>query len=399
MKRLKQVARNILLVFLIKVFTVILILGFAVLAALWLTGCTPAEEIPVTATEKSPDIDPADEVIGGDVDAHGCIPPAGYQWCDSLGICYWRWDTDCPTSTEESGQALPTPVPSMTPWAFSTPSWEVDNEWPYGIPAMAIPIESTFNGSVRVYVLLGSDWMEHREHQDATDAIMLVLVDTQSNAAMIVGVPRDLYVFIPGFGMDRINVAWSLGDFDTIKETIKYNFGLDVDGIIYARTYALERFIDKGLGGITVNVRKPINEKCGDFAINLSPGSFFMDGEYALCYARARMLTSDYSRMSRQQEILFAMRDRFLVRAANDPVGLAEALYASYVDAGVQTDIAILDLPGLVWSAVETQGNVRYYRIVPPLVEHFDHPETGAWLLQMPPPYEIYSYFIQLIKD
>jgi len=361
MKRLKQVTRNILLVFLIKVFTVILILVFAVLAVIWLTGCTPAEEIPSTETPAiaSPTPTPL-------------LPIEG---------------------TATPRQDLPTPVPIMTPWAFSTPSWEVDNEWPYGIPAMAIPIESTFDDSVKVYVLLGSDWMEHREHQDATDAIMLVLVDTQSNAAMIVGVPRDLYVFIPGFGMGRNNIVWALGQFDAVAETIRYNFGLKVEGIVYARIYALERFIDKGLGGITVNVSEPINEKCGDLAINLSPGSVFMDGEYALCYARARMLTSDYSRMSRQREILFAMRDRFLVRAANDPVGLAEALYASYVDAGVRTDIAILDLPGLVWSAVETQDNVRYYRIVPPLVEHFDHPETGAWLLQMPTPDVIYKFF------
>jgi LCP family protein required for cell wall assembly len=386
MKRLKQVTRNILLVFLIKVFTVILVLGFAVLAALWLTGCTPAEEIPATATEKSPDIDPADEVVGGDMDIHGCIATAGYQWCDSLEVCYRDWETDCPPMS-----AVPTLVPTMTPWAFSTPSWEVDNNWPYGITAMAIPIESTFDGSVKVYVLLGSDWMEHREHQDATDAIMLVLVDNESDAATIISVPRDLYIYIPGFGMGRINVAWSLGGFETVRETIRYNFGLNIEGIVYARIYAMERFINQGLGGITVSVREPIYEECGDVIINLSTGSAFMDGEYALCYARARMLTSDYSRMSRQQELLLAMKKRFLVRAANDPVGLAEEIYASYVDAGVQTDISILDLPGLVWMAVETQ-DTRYYQIVPPLVEHFDHPETGAWLLLMPTPDVIYDY-------
>ena len=358
MKRLKQVTKNILLVFLIKVFTVILILGFAVLAVIWLAGCAPAEGIPATETPAitSPSPTPFLPIVG----------------------------------TATPRQDLPDPTPTV--WAFSTPSQDFEHEWPYGIPAMAIPIESTFDGPVKVYVLLGSDWMEHREHQDATDAIMLVLVDTESDAATIISVPRDLYVFIPGFGMGRINVAWSLGGLEAVRETIRHNFGLNVEGIVYARIYAMERFIDQGLGGVTVSVREPIYEECGDVIINLSTGSAFMDGEYALCYARARMLTSDYSRMSRQKELLLAMKKGFLVRAANDPIGLAEEIYASYVDAGVRTDISILDLPGLVWMAVETQ-DTRYYRIVPPLVEHFDHPETGAWLLLMPTPDVIYDFF------
>lgn len=41
------------------------------------------------------------KVIGGDRDEHGCIPSAGYQWCDTLNKCVRPWETPCPTPEKE----------------------------------------------------------------------------------------------------------------------------------------------------------------------------------------------------------------------------------------------------------------------------------------------------------
>lgn len=35
-----------------------------------------------------------DDVVGGDRDVHGCIPSAGYQWCEKLGECVRPWELD-----------------------------------------------------------------------------------------------------------------------------------------------------------------------------------------------------------------------------------------------------------------------------------------------------------------
>jgi len=298
-------------------------------------------------------------------------------------------------ATAPNGQTLPSP----TPWVFPTPYWDNTTiNWPYGIPTMAIPVEETFEGPVKVYVLLGSDWMPHRDH-DLTDAVMLVLVNTETDSATVISIARDLYVFIPGFGWGRINQPWALGGFDTVKETIRYNFGLEVDGVVYARIYAVENFIDNGLGHLFVQVSEPIIERCGDLVIDLIPGEVFMDGEYAMCYARSRMMTSDFSRMVRQQEILSAMKKRFFERAMNHPVALGEDLYAAFVLSGIKTDIQILDVPGLVEIAVDVKDDIDFALIAPPLVEHFDHPESGAWLLQMPTPKKTYEFFIGLLDE
>lgn len=40
------------------------------------------------------------EELVGDRDEHGCIPSAGYVWCESLGKCIRPWETECPYNGE-----------------------------------------------------------------------------------------------------------------------------------------------------------------------------------------------------------------------------------------------------------------------------------------------------------
>lgn len=34
-------------------------------------------------------------LLGGDRDEHGCIPSAGYIWCEKLGKCIRPWEEKC----------------------------------------------------------------------------------------------------------------------------------------------------------------------------------------------------------------------------------------------------------------------------------------------------------------
>jgi len=42
------------------------------------------------------------EVVGGDTDSHGCIPTAGYVWCEGLQACVQPWETPCNTTVQEN---------------------------------------------------------------------------------------------------------------------------------------------------------------------------------------------------------------------------------------------------------------------------------------------------------
>ncbi|MDH3907506.1 MAG: amidohydrolase [Gammaproteobacteria bacterium] len=44
------------------------------------------------------------DVVGGDRDEHGCIPSAGYQWCEKLGKCVRPWELEVGDTTGEISQ-------------------------------------------------------------------------------------------------------------------------------------------------------------------------------------------------------------------------------------------------------------------------------------------------------
>jgi predicted amidohydrolase YtcJ len=45
-----------------------------------------------------------DNVVGGDRDVHGCIPSAGYQWCEKLGECVRPWELETDNTTADTAQ-------------------------------------------------------------------------------------------------------------------------------------------------------------------------------------------------------------------------------------------------------------------------------------------------------
>ncbi len=274
--------------------------------------------------------------------------------------------------------------PTATPIEYPDPVWDVEDAWPYGLPLPMQPIEATFGGDVKAYVLLGSDSMPHRNEGDLTDAIVVVFVRQDLNEISVVSIPRDLYVYLPGWGMSRINKAWDIGGIDLVDKVFTYNFGIKPEAIAFGRMGAFVSFVDEVLGGVTVDITNPVYEKCGDVRVNAVPGTYDMSGQTALCFVRGRTYSSDFDRMSRQHDMLRALLSGFLDAAGNDPIKMGEDLYGTYLQAGVKTDLEVFELPNLVFSVLNAKDDIYYYRLIPPLVEHLDHPDSGAWLL-IPP--------------
>jgi hypothetical protein len=47
-------------------------------------------------------------IVGGDRDAHGCIPSAGYSWCASKQKCLRPWEEACPAPPAVDVSVYPT---------------------------------------------------------------------------------------------------------------------------------------------------------------------------------------------------------------------------------------------------------------------------------------------------
>lgn len=71
-------------------------------ASMLLACCTSKKATETTETKAE---DTTSEVVGdtlinhpllgGDRDEHGCIPSAGYVWCEKLGKCIRPWEEKC----------------------------------------------------------------------------------------------------------------------------------------------------------------------------------------------------------------------------------------------------------------------------------------------------------------
>lgn len=232
------------------------------------------------------------------------------------------------------GPSAPTPSPVRPPVVPPTP--EV---WPspgaYGSPpplttAVPTPVQPFLlpPGTQNV-LLLGSDRRTGAGFR--TDTIILASLLPEVRGVSLLSIPRDLYVYLPGYTMQRINTAWLFGQTigypgggpQLLLDAIRYNLGLRVDHYALVDMTGFEKAVD-ALGGLDLRVACDYTDwrlKARDlppttvssWSLSTVPaGIVHMDGYESLWYARSRQRSSDYDRSRRQHEVLRALYRRAL---------------------------------------------------------------------------------------
>lgn len=307
-----------------------------------------------------------------------------------------------------SGFALggtPTPTPFLPDFAGSQPIALTGNEdsqasiyaasFPPPTAASDIPIPNPVGrlaqpeGQVNI-LLLGSDQRPY-DGGFRTDVILLLTLNPKDGSASLTSFPRDLYVYEPGWRVDRINSAFPRGDFQMMADTMEYNFGVRPDHYVLVNFEGFKTIID-ALGGITVQVAQSLTDERdgpGDFSV--PAGEANMDGETALWYVRSRGTSSDFDRTRREQEVLVGLFWRLL---SLDAIARAPELYDRYKQT-VVTDIGIGDVLPLLPLAADlgTSGNIQRYAIGSEHVDPFTTSSGGAVLLP------IYDAILEIMKQ
>ncbi|MEW6716698.1 MAG: LCP family protein [Chloroflexota bacterium] len=296
-----------------------------------------------------------------------------------------------PTSTPFQPLApTATPLPTNTPTTIpnqpqpdltsSPPTWgnyPGPSAWSYlPIPPPTDPLIQPA-GRVNI-LLLGSDQRPY-EGGFRTDTILLVSLDPENGKATLISFPRDLYVYIPGWTMRRINEAFAFGGFNTTILTFRYSFGIDINHYILVNFTAFTQVINS-LGGIDVQVAQTLTDHRDGYGnYTVRAGLVHMDGATALWYVRARYTTSDFDRARRQQEVLQAIFKRFLSLGV---VTKAPELFDIYRK-NVTTDLTLSDITPLLPLAEQLSDlkGVKRYTIGPSQVSSWVHPITGAQVL------------------
>jgi LCP family protein required for cell wall assembly len=216
--------------------------------------------------------------------------------------------TATPTSAKQFAPSLGITEPLPIREGVSTPATAI----PTAVPRYDVP-EDTTN-----VLLLGSDAPVGDGGVKRTDTMIIVSINRDGPTASMVSLPRDLYVYIPGGTMNRLNAAITLGGVELLKQTILYNFGIPIHYFAQVDFEGFEDIVDS-VGGIDLAVAcgfrdwrikspelDPEDEE-NWYVHELEPGVHHMDGETALWYARSRLLSNDFDRGRRQQQLLRGM--------------------------------------------------------------------------------------------
>jgi len=230
-------------------------------------------------------------------------------------------------------------------------------------PTSTLRVIQKPEGQVNI-LLLGSD-ARPDEGGFRTDIIVWVSLNPKDGFVSAVSFPRDLYVYIPGYGENRINVAFPRGGFDLLADTFEENFGIRPDHYLLVDFNGFKSVINN-LGGITVQTEKGLSDSCAKWInpsgwCSVGPGSVHMNGELALWYARSRYSTNDIDRARRSQEVIKAIFNRLM---SLDIIVKTPDLYNAYIDY-VDTDIKLTDVLGLLPLAneINKNGDIRSYVI------------------------------------
>ncbi len=273
-----------------------------------------------------------------------------------------------PTATEAGIVVMPTATIPNTATEIAPDS---------GTPAAAsntapsddLGILPAFGGERLTIVVLGTDTRpSEMEVYSRTDSIMLISMDPTTNKVGVLGIPRDLWVTIPGYGYQRINLAYTMGESwlpgsgpQVLEQTIQATFGMPVDHYVLLDFSTFVNVIDL-IGGIDVMVDEAIydptypDESYGYDPFYLDAGMQHLDGATALKYSRSRHNSDDRVRIKRQQQVMLAVFEK-ATSAAMFPVILrAMPDLWDAISLGVQTDLTLANLMDLA----------LYARAIPP---------------------------------
>ncbi|HEV2579330.1 MAG TPA: LCP family protein [Ktedonobacteraceae bacterium] len=193
---------------------------------------------------------------------------------------------------------------------------------------------------------------------------IIVSIDPTTKSVVMLSIPRDFYINIPGYGMGKLDEAFAhgysygqggfLGGVALSRLTIYQDFGISINYYAWVGLDGFVKVIDT-VGGVDVDVLHPITDdaypddvgnKTGDTyaykRLYIPPGPQHLSGGDALDYVRSRHadLVGDFGRSARQQQVLSALK----IKLANPNIIGQLPQLASDLNGWVKTDMQLPDV-------------------------------------------------------
>ncbi len=165
------------------------------------------------------------------------------------------------------------------------------------------------------WLITGSDSRQgltrRQEHRLATgvdiggqrsDTIMVLHVPSGGGSPLLISLPRDSYVPIPGYGDNKLNAAFSLGGPKLLARTVQNATGLRIEHYMGIGFGGFVRVVND-IGGVRICLKMALHDPAA--GLHLSKGCHNLDGSQALGYVRTRHLYATQDLQREQDQRLF----------------------------------------------------------------------------------------------
>lgn len=166
------------------------------------------------------------------------------------------------------------------------------------------------------YLMVGSDsrgdlTAEERKEYGTGDASgqrtdTIMLLHTGAGPNLLMSIPRDSIVEIPGYGSSKINAAYAYDGPKLLVKTVENETGIAIDHFVEVGFGGFVDLVD-AVGGIEVCPEQAVDDPLAK--INIKKGCQEVDGPTALGYARSRKVfeNGDLDRAANQREVVSAI--------------------------------------------------------------------------------------------
>jgi LCP family protein required for cell wall assembly len=262
-------------------------------------------------------------------------------------------------------------------------------------PVLAGPSQNGIcNGPDEAMIILvvGTDTRGAGYLYGMADSIMLMRVDFVTGDVALMGVPRGLWVEIPDVEEDqgrthgKITQAYFFGTegmgyysgsgygAGLLGETIRHNYGLEIDRYLVVNMRAFRDIIDV-IGGITIYNPATVYSYQKTEA-QLYPGEYYFTGTTALKYARYRDPRNALDRVDRQAVIMEAVFKKVFSISIIPKIPKIIGIYKG----NLLTDLSLAEVSQLACVAAKTDLEEVTFTRIPPDLLYIPNWTSSPWL-------------------
>lgn len=205
-------------------------------------------------------------------------------------------------------------------------------------------------------LIMGSDARKPGERA-RSDVMVLMSVNKNTKEISVISLMRDIYVYIPDCGYNRLNAANVFGGPPLLLDTIEQNFKIGLDKYMEIDFDSFIELVD-AVGGVTVKVEdkdlnminkivRGVNRQLGidvGDGVLKTGGLLNLNGKQALGFVRNRSYADgDFTRTGHQREVIEQLISKALDMSISEIDGLLDEFLPS-----ITTNMTELELMSLI---------------------------------------------------